>query len=420
MNFRFLHAADLHLDSPLRGLSRYEGAPVQELRDATREALRGLVRLAIEEEVDLVVLSGDLYDGDWRDFNTGLFLMHRLRELGDAGIRVFAIKGNHDAESQITKSLSWPENVTVFSHKRPETVRVEDLQVALHGQSFAHPKTVEALSAIYPQAVPGFFNIGLLHTSADGREGHGHYAPCSVEGLRSKEYDYWALGHVHQRETLCRDPWIVFPGNIQGRHIRETGAKGALLLTVEDGIASEPEFHPLDVVRWHHLRLDLSLCESADEVLLLVDEQIGALREDKGDRLLALRVTGEGACAAHQELQDCPDRWENEIRALAGDRVWVEKVRLNSRSLVDPQELATRDDVFAGLLNSVAHLEANPEALAEAATKLFSTLEGKLPIELKTGFEPLRPTDPELLRALMPEVSNLLASRLSYRDEESS
>ncbi len=420
MNFRFLHAADLHLDSPLRGLTRYEGAPVEELRGATREALQALVNLAIEEDVDFVVLSGDLYDGDWRDFNTGLFLTQRLRELAEAGIAVYAIKGNHDAASRISKSLSWPSNVTMFSHKQPETALIEKLRVALHGQSFAQPKTVDDLSANYPEPVQGYYNIGILHTSADGREGHGSYAPCSMDGLRNKGYDYWALGHVHQRETLSEKPWIMFPGNIQGRHIRETGAKGALLVSVEDGVTREPEFFALDVARWYHLQIDLSDCRSASQMLLSISDEIEALREKAGDRLLALRITAEGACAAHRELQSSPERWENEIRGLAGTRVWVEKVRLRSRSVVSPQDLAARDDVFAAIFNEVSHLEANPEVLAEVGSKLFATLESKLPSELKTADQALRPTDPALLQQLLPEVRSLLASRLAHRDDENS
>ena len=104
MNFKFLHAADLHLDSPLKRLARYEGAPVDELRSAPRAALRNLVSLAIEEKVDFVLIAGDLYDGDWKDYNTGLFLNQRLKELQSASIPVYLVKGNHDAESRISPS----------------------------------------------------------------------------------------------------------------------------------------------------------------------------------------------------------------------------------------------------------------------------------------------------------------------------
>ena len=231
---KFVHAADIHLDSPLRGLERYEGAPIEAVRSATRDALANLVQTAIDESVDLVLIAGDLYDGDWKDYNTGLFLVAQLRRLHEAGIRVLLISGNHDAASRITRALRLPESVTVFATSRPETVVLGDLEVAVHGQGYASQAVTCDLSVDYPEPVPGCFNIGLLHTSADGREGHEPYAPCTVPSLVARGYDYWALGHVHRREVLHRDPWIVFPGNLQGRHVRETGAKGATLVTVED------------------------------------------------------------------------------------------------------------------------------------------------------------------------------------------
>jgi DNA repair exonuclease SbcCD nuclease subunit len=185
---KFLHAADVHLDSPLRGLERYPGAPVEEIRAATRRAFENLVALAVEEEVGFVLLAGDLYDGDWKDYNTGLFFAAQMARLEEAGIRAFLIAGNHDAASQITRVLRPPANVKVFSTKRPETEILEDLGVAIHGQGFAQISVSEDLSAGYPRAVPHLFNIGMLHTSLDGRPGHASYAPCTVDGLRSRGY----------------------------------------------------------------------------------------------------------------------------------------------------------------------------------------------------------------------------------------
>jgi len=213
---KFLHAADIHLDSPLRGLERYEGAPVGEIRGATRRAFERLVDLAIEEEVAFVLLAGDLYDGDWKDYNTGLFFVSQMNRLREADIRAFVIAGNHDAASQITRVLRPPDNVKVFSTKRPETAVLEDLGVALHGQGFASVAVTEDLSAGYPAAVPHLFNIGLLHTSLDGREGHAAYAPCSVDGLRSRGYQFWALGHVTSARWSPAIPGSSFPATSRG------------------------------------------------------------------------------------------------------------------------------------------------------------------------------------------------------------
>ncbi len=185
------------------GLEQYEGAPVQEIRNAARRALSNLVDLAIDQKVAFVLIAGDLYDGDWRDYNTGLFFVDQVRRLREADIPLYLISGNHDAANKMTRTLRMPENVTFFSADRPETALLPDLDVAIHGQSFATAAVYDDLSEGYPLADSGRFNIGMLHTCAAGREGHDRYAPCSIEGLKSKGYDYWALGHIHLRTDVA-------------------------------------------------------------------------------------------------------------------------------------------------------------------------------------------------------------------------
>jgi len=177
---RFIHAADIHLDSPLLGLERYEGAPVDAIRGATRQSLQNLVNLACDEQVDLALIAGDLYDGDWKDYNTGLAFSSQMAKLREAGVRVFIVAGNHDAANQMTRRLRLPENVKMLSSREPETVVLDDLGVAIHGQGFDKQAVTDDLSIRYPDAVRGMVNIGLLHTCAEGREGHGRYAPCSL------------------------------------------------------------------------------------------------------------------------------------------------------------------------------------------------------------------------------------------------
>ena len=253
---QFLHASDLHIDSPLRGLDRYEGAPVARLRTATRAALERLVDVAITEHVDFVLFAGDIYDRDWQDFHTGLFFREQMVRLGRANIRVFIVQGNHDAQGVITRQLILPPNVTVFSSRTAQTFRIDELSVAIHGRSFPDRAVDEDLVPAYPPPVPDFFNIGMLHTSLNGRPGHDPYAPTDLATLVSKGYDYWALGHVHAREVVSEAPRVVFPGNLQGRHANETGAKGCEMVTVNAG-RIEAEFVALDVVRWHQMAVPL-------------------------------------------------------------------------------------------------------------------------------------------------------------------
>ena len=226
---KFIHAADIHLDSPLVGLSAYPDAPAERLRTATREAFERLVARAIEEQVDFMVIAGDLYDGDWKDYHTGLFFVRQMGRLRQAGITVYLLYGNHDAESEVTRSLQLPDNVQVFPARRAETFRIAALQVALHGQSFKHAATTDNLVPGYPAPVPGWLNIGVLHTALEGNAEHARYAPCSVAELQVKGYQYWALGHVHEHWVQRGDVTMAYPGNLQGRHIREQGARGALL-----------------------------------------------------------------------------------------------------------------------------------------------------------------------------------------------
>ncbi|NUU22496.1 MAG: DNA repair exonuclease, partial [Streptomycetaceae bacterium] len=178
---KLLHAADLHIDSPLRGLSRYPGAPAEEFRSAVRRALENLVDLAVHEGVDAVLLAGDVYDGDWKDYRTGLFFGAQMQRLREADIRVCMVAGNHDAQSKITKELRLPENVHRFSTAQPETKEYEDLGLAVHGQGFAERDVTDNLALAYPKARDGCLNIGLLHTALEGADGHDTYAPCRVD-----------------------------------------------------------------------------------------------------------------------------------------------------------------------------------------------------------------------------------------------
>jgi DNA repair exonuclease SbcCD nuclease subunit len=414
--FRFLHAADLHLDSPLRGLERYEDAPVEEVRGAPRRALENLVQLALDEGVDFVLLAGDLYDGDWRDYNTGLFFVSQMRRLEQAGIPVHLVSGNHDAASQITKSLRLPDNVFRYQQTKPQTLELPELGVAIHGQSFATRSVTRDLAAEFPEGDAARFDIGLLHTSLDGRPGHDDYAPSHPDTLRSKGYDYWALGHVHEREIVSEDPWIVFPGNLQGRHARETGAKGCSLVTVENGaLVAPPEHRSLDAVRWAELQVDLEGVGNGEETIDRVREALEAASDAAEGRLLAARIVLRGRTPAHAELVRDGERWIQEYRAQASGLgepgVWLEEVRFETRHEHDLPRAMERDDALGDLIRLIAGLEEDVPALEEIA-RGFGDLARKLPVEIRSGEEPLDPTDVEALRQRLPAVRELLLGRL--------
>ena len=345
---KFIHTADIHLDSPLKGLEAHADAPVEEIRGATRRAFDNLIDLAIEEAVDFILIAGDLYDGDWKDYNTGLFFAARMGRLSKAGIKVFIVSGNHDAASQITRAMPLPDTVTLFSPRKPQSVKLDALGVIIHGQSYSSRAVAENLAAQYPQHDSNYFNIGLLHTSLTGREGHEDYAPCTVDELKSKGYDYWALGHVHKREIVSEDPWIVFPGNIQGRHIKETGAKGATVVTVEEGRIAAVETRELDVLRWATCQVDLTACETADRVHDAVRQTFAQELDQADGKTLALRLILTGQCPIHARLLDRTAQWTEEFRGIAagcGD-VWLEKVKFS-----DQPQGASRGNLWRGYAN---------------------------------------------------------------------
>jgi DNA repair exonuclease SbcCD nuclease subunit len=412
---KFVHAADLHIDSPLRGLDRYDGAPAPRLRAATRRALENLVALCLEEEASFLLLAGDVFDGGWKDFSTGLFFASQMTRLREAKVPVVLVRGNHDAMSAITKSLRLPDNVHELSSKKPETLELAAAGVFVHGQSFAQRATTDDLAARYPEAVRGAFNIGLLHTCVEGREGHDRYAPTTIETMRAKGYDYWALGHVHAREVLSEAPWIVFPGNLQGRHARETGEKGASVVTVEDGVVKQVEHRALDVVRWDQVAVDVTEASDAHEVVDRVRDALVRRAEGCAGRLLAARVAVVGATRANAAMRADEPRFVAQLRLAAtdglGDGVWVEKVAVQTRSLLDLARVREEAGAVGHLARRLAAIKDDPKELAELVAQL-AELDKKLPSELREGDGALLLTDLARMRAVVEDVEQTLLPRL--------
>jgi DNA repair exonuclease SbcCD nuclease subunit len=405
---KFIHAADIHLDSPLAGLSRRGAIPAHVTKDCTRRAFANLIDLAIAEDVAFLLIAGDLYDGEWRDFSTGLFFAAEMRRLGRPCI---LIRGNHDAASVITRALEPPPNVTVFSARRPETVRLEGLGVALHGQSFPNRAVPEDLSAGYPGPIAGMLNIGLLHTSANDPGEHETYAPCAPDSLALKGYDYWALGHIHIRATLHERPWIVFPGNIQGRNPRETGAKGCVLVETREGRIVSTEFRALDVLRWHRAAIDVSGAEAFAEIAARIRFGLAALAAEGEGRPLIARLSLTGATRLHTALLADPDRIEAECRAAAaaisGD-LHIERVRIETAEPASSPGSVEEADHLRGTF--LAALD-DPDIQARLID-LFRDLAKELPRQPGRP-APALPTSAEDLRALAADAWSLVAHGLA-------
>lgn len=410
MGYSFLHAADLHIDSPLRGLERYEEAPVEAIRGATREAFANLVQDAIDRQVAFVILAGDVFDGNWRDYGTGLWFAARLRELVGNGIRVYLLAGNHDAAGKMTAQLRHPDGVFVFDTRKPQSFVDAPTGAVLHGQGFATAAVTEDLASGYPMAVPGALNIGVLHTALSGREGHERYAPCTPDGLLAKGYDYWALGHVHQREVVAEAPWIVFPGNLQARHARETGAKGASLVTVEDGRIVAVEAQSYDVVRFARVPVDVAACKSVAACEDAVGSAMRAACGQAEGRLLAMRIELVGATAVDAALRRARAAFVAACRERANGlgAAWLEKVVFSTR----PRGQASGNDIRQALELDEAALLAEARARAEAD---LQDLMNKLGGVKDADGQPLALGDELLAADLVAQATLDLVARLVDR-----
>ncbi|MCJ9673376.1 MULTISPECIES: DNA repair exonuclease [unclassified Neorhizobium] len=404
-SFRFIHAADLHLGSPFQGLALKDAAIAELFIEASRRAFSGLVDQAVERRVDFFIVAGDVYDGDWKDNKIGLFFNREVARLERAGIPVFLLKGNHDAESVITKTITLPKNVSEFPVNKPGSFKLDHLKVALHGQGFAERSAVENLSLAYPRPEQGWFNIGVLHTSLTGREPHAPYAPCSVEDLRSRGYDYWALGHVHDFEIVAEDPLVVFPGNLQGRSIREQGAKGAVLVIVEDGRITHERIIT-DSARFAELVVAVEPDDNIPAILRRTEGALEDVVERMEGRPLALRIRLTGKSRFRNEVMARAEDFRDEVQAAchrSHQDIWLEKLEVRLEPATNGAGVATD---MLGLEGLIPMGGFAPELLADANAKI-AEITARLPGGIGAGDLALG-DDAE---ALLAEARDLLLSR---------
>lgn len=414
-SYKFLHAADIHLDSPLKGLESYPDAPVEQIRSATRRAFDNMVNLATEEQVSFVLLAGDISDGDWKDYNTGLFFAQRMGRLREAGIKVFVVSGNHDAVSAITKALKPPDNVHFFPKNKPESKYLEHLGVIIHGQSYKKRDVHEDLAAQYPQAETGFFNIGLLHTALTGRSGHEPYAPTNLNVLKSKGFDYWALGHVHQREIVSKEPWVVFPGNIQGRNVKEIGAKGCTLVHVDEGQISEVEHRDVDILRWYHHQVDLSGCNCPEDIWKKIRLSLNKIKDQSEGRPIAIRLELHGQTSLHSWLHYNVSEISEECRVIAAglEDIWLEKIQIKTYPERNPEEIFEEGTPFINMVRSVKELTLSRDFIQQIPELV--DLQNRLPHQI-LGKEGLNLDDPSQIEQLQEDVREFLLGRLLRRE----
>ena len=359
-SFRFVHAADLHIDSPFAGVGDADNRVATRLREATYEAFQNLVDLCINQNADFLVIAGDVYDGADRSVRAQLRFREGLSKLADKGIKSFVVHGNHDPLDGWQSSISWPEGVHIFG-AIPEWKNFEkngEVVASVQGMSYPTREVTDNLATQFtPPESPCLFAIGLLHANVGANSAHPNYAPCSVEDLSESGIDYWALGHVHTRQTLKRSaPVIAYPGNTQGRHPNETGARGALVVNVDPSGASRSEFVALDVVRWERRDIDISHLETIDSLDSAIRQATDNLSVEAEDRDVVCRLTLVGRGPLHEQLSadgavmDLLDAVRGTWSGGGSPWVWVERIVDSTRPAIDIESRAKQDDFLGATL----------------------------------------------------------------------
>lgn len=370
--FRFLHAADLHLDTPFVGLGKTRENIARRLRDASLKALENLVDTALERQVDFVVLAGDIYDGADRGLRAQLALHRAAERLGKAGVRTFVVHGNHDPVTEgWTAVPNWPELFHRFSAQKVECKRFEardGTPVEVHGVSYPEKHMHENLAKRFPKGSADAFRVAVLHANVGGLPEHEPYSPCTLDDLRNSGHHYWALGHIHTRQTLHRNPAVVYPGNLQGRTSRETGPRGAVVVQVDQQEVVDIEFAPLDVVRFERISLSLDDFEDVAAAIDAVVSDATTLHEQADGRGLVLTVELSGGGPTAEALAR-PGTLD-ELQTVAADRlavldpfVWCASWQVDLHESIDLHALRGDDTLLGTVIEDFDALLADPDRL---------------------------------------------------------
>jgi len=384
--FRFIHAADVHLDSPLRSLVLRDPDLAELIGNATRRAFVRIIDLCLDEQVDALLLAGDLYDGDQTSMKTARFLSEQIRRLHEAGIHVFVIRGNHDALSRITKELTFPDSVKVFGG-RAEAIVVDrsngDFPVAIHGLSFAQPHAPESLIGKYKLPIEGAVNIGLLHTSLAGAPGHDLYAPCSLADLQATGFRYWALGHVHKRSVVEGKCAIVMPGMPQGRDINEAGAKSVTLVTVADDRSLRIEERVTSIAQFERVSLDATRIDDWRGLVGALGRVIERARDGLASEHLVARLHLTGTTPLAWRIRRDLDLLKTEVddRASMIGACWVERLEVDCKA--PGAAAASRDHPITELRRLIDEEVIRSDAYQAEAVAIAEELRTQLPQECR-------------------------------------
>ena len=380
--FKFVHTADVHLDSPLKSLALRDPQIAELVGGATRRTFETIIDLCIDEHVDALIIAGDLYDGDQRSMKTAAFLSRQMRRLEGANIRVFIIRGNHDSESSITQYLDLPPNVHIFTG-HGGLVELRDLGVAIHGVSYAQRHASESLLHKFKQPVDGLANIGIMHTSLVGAVGHDVYAPCTVKDLTSRGFDYWALGHIHKRQIHNQNPYIVMPGIPQGRDISEDGPRSVTLVAISDKSIRIDERFVADS-EFQRVQLDLTDIVEWTSAMTKLREALEEIRTSAKARYVICRIVLCGMSPLNWRIRRDADLFKAEAQEAAQqlNDVFVEGIDNQIKSFACGSNSADPVDELAAIMEEIA----SDSAFRGKAVSFLETVVRTLPFELRDGY----------------------------------
>ena len=380
MTFRFIHAADLHLDSPFRGIRAAAPENVaRALYSATFDSYRNIIDLCISESVDALLVAGDIYDGADRSLRAQRAFIDGLRSLDAVGIRSFVCHGNHDPLDGWEARLSYPDDSHRFGFdfEAVPLFPTEPERALVYGISYPTRDVYDNLVSQLGEVDESAFTIGLLHANVGGNTDHALYAPCTLDDLAQSGIDYWALGHVHTRQVLReRAPTVVYPGNPQGRHPNETGARGVYLVEVDDAGSISLEFRPTDMVRWERVNIDISALETEQDLLNEIDDAMQNLLDGADGRSVVVRMTltGRGELnrflrqpgAVDDLLASINDQWAERLPF-----VWCERIEDETAAAIDRDALSAGEDFLAEVLRTADQNREEPATLQDGLADLY-------------------------------------------------
>ncbi|MDF0726898.1 DNA repair exonuclease [Cytobacillus sp. S13-E01] len=367
----FLHTADLHLDSPFQGLqSRIPMELYKRIQDSTFTSFTKVIDLAIRENVDFILISGDLFDSADRSVRAQVRFRKEMKRLDEQGISAYVIHGNHDHIGGDWTAIQWPLNVHVFTNQEVEiqTFQKSGKPLAnLYGFSYQEKAVTKNMVPLYEKEGDAAYHIGLLHGSAEGSLlEHNNYAPFTIKQLLDKKFDYWALGHIHKRQVLHEEPLIVYPGNIQGRHRKETGEKGCYIVKLTEN-NSKISFHQTADILWENVQVSIADISSYSHLLDYCFQTIeGFRRYDQGGVLLEVELIGSGAL--HKDLHDrnlVDDLLSILIEAEQDKNnfVLVTTIRVHTTMMIERDKLKEESHFFGDLITCIDEYDGFIDAL---------------------------------------------------------